>query len=163
MLGKSEVEEMYSKHMLALAMAATLSLAGCGSDKEPTTQDSGIPLILGKYPHSSTGLPRSNECVFMGKIDSWNSLDDYTLIIYAPNARTPYLVQTTGPCDGLRYTNAVAIDKGVSGRLCSYGGGEILLDQTFAPNRCSVGAIHKITLDEAKQLRDEFREGRYNR
>jgi hypothetical protein len=148
---------------LLAACGLALCVAACSSGDKPATEDSGIPLILGKYPHSSTGLPKSNECVFMAKIDSWTELDDYTLIIYAPNGRTPYLVQTAGPCPGLRYSTAIAISEGVSGRLCSYGGGAIVLSGSNAPNRCSVGAIHKITMDEAKQVRQEFRDGMYRR
>lgn len=123
---------------LALAFAASAPGAGTGSrDRLP---------------------PITKECIFERSLHDWRPLDRYNLIVYAPSRRHPYHMELDFPCEQLRWADAIAfVSPHPDGRVCGFGGDYILVGDGFV-ERCPIGAIHKLTPEQAEELVAAFEE-----
>lgn len=115
-------------HRVVRAVGFVTPLAGCtfmAGEAEP--------------PYRPSRLPETTlECIFIRSIEDWKAIDAYRLVIYAPGRRNAYLVELNSYCPDLRFADSIALDSGLDGQLCGFGGDAILVGN----DRCTVGAIH---------------------
>lgn len=96
----------------ALLVVALVGLAGCSSAP----------------PHAPQTAVR-DECIFLRSLDSWQALDDWSLVVWTAAGRTPYLVTLLRPAPSLRSAFTIGFeDANGDGMICSYGRDALLLD-----------------------------------
>src|SRR5262250_1164412 len=90
---------------------------------------------------TSPALAVKDNCVFVRTIDGFNVIDDQTLIIYTgPNSA--YRVNLFGYCQGLRWTETIAIDSR-DGMLCWPANNHIIFFDHGFRNTCPVDSVLK--------------------
>ncbi|MCC7410940.1 MAG: hypothetical protein IT495_04830 [Gammaproteobacteria bacterium] len=134
---------------LALALTAVMGASAQDQVKDPTVRDR-LPAI-------------SQECIFERSLHDWRALDRYNLIVWAPSRRHPYHVELDFPCDQLPWVDTIGFtNRPGDGRICGFGGDSIVVGRSFT-ERCPIGAIHRITPEQAQALIATFRQAREQR
>ena len=104
-------------------------------------------------------LPKmTTECMFFRTIYDWRALDPYNLIVWFNNRNTPRHIELETACYSARFVDTIAFTSGPDERLCAYGGDAVIIGD----QRCTIGAINKITKDEAKVLITKYKK-RYSK
>ena len=99
---------------------------------------------------------KGGDCVFSRTISNWDSIDNETLIIYAPTRHDPYLVKLWTPVFGLKSEFAVGIQDGDNdGRFCDYGRDAIVVRSPAGPERYNVRSVHRLDEAQAKALMED--------
>lgn len=143
---------------IVLAVVTAAVLLGAAND-HPTPSAGAAPDQQAVSPENDPvfdnlegrrkGLPKGGmDCLFFHSIYDWRAVDRYNLIIWAPNRQSPYLVALDRPCDGLTFTDTIALSSTLDGRLCAFGRDAVIVDH----DRCSIGAISKLSKDELNYL-----------
>jgi hypothetical protein len=125
-----------NRFILALALAAA-TLPVQAETLESHVEIQGLRIETGSR---SRLPPLTQQCVWFRSVSDWHALDEYNLLIWAPSRKHPYLVELDSPCREARWAESLAFSSRDS-RLCGYGGDRILVGR----DRCSIGAIHKLT------------------
>lgn len=105
-----------------------------------------------KFPKLTT------ECMFFRTIYDWRALDPYNLIVWFNNRNTPRHIELETACYSARFVDTIAFTSGPDERLCAYGGDSVIIGD----QRCTIGAINKMTKDEAEELITKYK-NRYNK
>jgi len=124
-----------------------------------------FPLILGACTQTSQyrgtleesyfrpGFPETTlECIFIETLYDWKALDASRLIVWAPSRKSPYLLVLDQPCSQMRFVDRIGFSDR-DGRLCGFGRDAIIIPGSF-PERCTIGAIHRLDEQTAKKLLD---------
>ncbi|MFQ5533408.1 MAG: DUF6491 family protein [Sphingomonadales bacterium] len=130
---------------VCLAFAIALGAAadeGSGQEKSPHARD--------KLP------PITQECMFFNTIYDWRALDPYNLIVWFNNRNTPRHLELETACYSARFVDAIAFTSNRDGRLCAFGGDSVVIGDM----NCAIGAMHKITPEQADELVAEFKKRR---
>lgn len=88
----------HAHRLVALAGALSFTLAACATQ-----------------PASLAELPGTEGCFWTRLVYDWVALDDSTLLVSAPNDRSPYLVKLMGPIPGLAAREHLAFHTGREG------------------------------------------------
>jgi hypothetical protein len=104
--------------------------------------------------------PKGGDCLFSRTISDWSSIDDETLIIYAPTRHDPYLVKLWAPVFGLRSEFAIGIqDANNDGQFCDYGRDSIVVrSPAGTPERYPVRTLTRLDEAQAKAMLDSRKE-----
>lgn len=107
--------------------------------------------------------PITSQCIFIRSLSDWRALDRYNLIVWAPSRKHPYHLELDSACHDLRHVEAISFTAGADGRLCGFGGDAVIVSSGGWTDRCSIGAIHKLTMESAEELIAAFKQLRENR
>jgi hypothetical protein len=104
---------------------------------------------------AAASKPRGGDCMFSRTIDDWTVVDDETLIVWAPDHKSPYLVKLFFPEFGLKSAFALGfLDKDNDGLICDVGR-DALIARSIIPGRADhipLRTVQRIDVAEAKQL-----------
>jgi hypothetical protein len=136
---------MFARMLLATLAVAVAGVAGCAA---PRPQAS---------PHTTVAnakLPGSEACIWTINIQSWEVLDNQTLLVQAPMSKDLYLLKLFAPIQGLPFAERLAfIDRVRNGQICKddelAAGGPI-------PERWPITSVRKLTPAEGDQLRSQY-------
>lgn len=143
---------------IVLAVLAAAVLAGAGGHE--SASDNGTPdgrqtvspendPVFDNLDGRRKGLPHGGtDCIFFHSIYDWRAVDRENLIIWAPNRQSPYLVSLDRSCDGLLFTDTIALSSTLDGRLCAFGRDAVIVQH----DRCPIGAISKLSKDQLEYL-----------
>ena len=120
--------------------------------EEKITNPNDPGFILEDRPSYSSSDDR--QCIFFRTLYDWRPLNRTHLIVWAPSRRQAYLLQLDRPCWGLRFTNNLGFYSRDSS-LCSYGGDAIIVDDGVGNERCTIGAITKLTDESLESILDQ--------
>lgn len=96
---------------------------------------------------------QTTECMVFRTIYDWRALDRYNLIVWFDDRNTPRHIELETACYSARFVDTIAFTSGPDERLCAYGGDAVIMgDQS-----CTIGAMRKITKDEAKELISKYK------
>ncbi len=101
------------------------------------------------------GKPRGGDCMFSRTIDDWTVVDDETLIVWAPDHKSPYLVKLFFPEFGLKSAFALGfLDKDNDGLICDVGRDAIIARGIIpgSADRIPLRTVQRIDVADAKQL-----------
>jgi Family of unknown function (DUF6491) len=128
------------KTMMALSM---MSLTACATDQ---------------LSAENKTAPMGNDCVFFSGVNDWRTLDNSTLVIWAPGGKEAYEVTVTMPLPGLKFAQSLAfIDGTQDGRLCSYGRDAIALNEGSAQQQSSIRSIRRLDAAGMAQLEEKYK------
>jgi hypothetical protein len=100
---------------------------------------------------AAANLPGTEACVFTFNIQSWQVLDNQTLLIEAPLKNDVYLVKLFAPANNLPFAMRVGFqDRDRDGQICRQD--EIIVGGPV-PDHWPITALRKLTLAEANALR----------
>jgi hypothetical protein len=85
----------------------------------------------------------ADNCVFLNSIDSFNVINDETLIVFN-GPKEAYRVNLFGPCRSLRHTETIAVDSR-NGLLCWPANNHIV---TSRGERCTVDTVLRLAPKE---------------
>jgi len=143
-----------------LTAAWTLSAPPAAAQDAPATEEESAPkspndpgYVLEERPgrYSKGG----NQCIFFRRLYDWRPLNDTNLIVWAPSRKFPYHIQLAQRCRGLRFTLSLGFYSRDS-NLCPFGGDAVLVDSGAGrPERCSIGAITKLSEEALESLLEQ--------
>jgi hypothetical protein len=123
---------------LAFALLLAALTGGCAA--------TGAPAARATAP-----LPGTDACIFISSIQSWDVVDQSTLIVYAPLNKDAYLVKLFEPVPELPFKERIGFeDTTHSGQLCSDR--DELLVRGDIPRRVPIVAVRRLTSDQVKRL-----------
>lgn len=129
-----------ARHRAAAALGAALLLLATTAPAQETPPAEGA---------------NRNACVFFRTLYDWKPINNSNLIVWAPNRRSPYHLQLTRPCHGLRTAQTLGFSSR-DGQLCPYGGDSILLDNgSGRPDRCTIDSITRLDEGALQALLDQ--------
>lgn len=138
--------------VLALGLTFALSLGAVAqeAEAEDEAQDATEDEV-GRPPRKFPKMTR--ECMFFRTIYDWRALDPYNLIVWFNNRNTPRHIELETACYSARFVDTIAFTSR-DNRLCAFGGDSVIIGDM----QCSIGALNKLTPDEADALTAKFKE-----
>jgi len=123
----------------ALAVALSFSAIACASAAKPS------------QPANADGAGTRDTFLWLRSIDGFNAIDDEHIVLSSGTRHA--LVKTFGRCDGLRYSETIALDAPL-GYLDRSGVGQIVYRQGLAGvRRCPIDRIVAVKdVGEARAL-----------
>lgn len=135
--------------MVLSALLSTSALAGETQTAAATTATTASTSA------SAESKPRHGDCIFSRNIEDWRVLDDRTLIVYAPNHNSPYLVKLFRPGFALKSEFTLGfLDRNNDGMICD-GGPDYILQREPGrgfSDRIPIDSVQRIDQAEAKEL-----------
>jgi hypothetical protein len=105
--------------------------------------------------NTDASKPRGGDCMFSRTIDDWTVVDDETLVVWAPDHKSPYLVKLFFPEFGLKSAFALGfLDKDNDGLICDVGRDAIIARGIIpgSADRIPLRTVQRIDVADAKQL-----------
>lgn len=98
--------------------------------------------------------PHGGDCIFSRTIDDWTVVDNETLIVWAPNHRTPYEVKLFFPEFGLKSALTLGfLDRDNDGLICDVGRDAVIVRGVPGmPDRVPLRTVQRIDIAQANQL-----------
>lgn len=103
---------------------------------------------------SAEPKPHGGDCMFSRTIEDWTVVDDQTLIVWAPDRRSPYEVKLFSPGFGLKSAWTIGfLDKDNNGLICDYGRDSVIVrGAPGMPDRIPLRSVQRIDVAQADQL-----------
>jgi hypothetical protein len=137
------------RRFIPIFTATLLSIWTCaqaGEDKAQAGEDQAAEIAAAA---SKPTEAKGGDCVFSRTISNWESLDNETLIIWAPTRHDPYLVKLWMPAFNLKSEFSLGVlDADNDGQLCDYGRDAIVVRSPGGPERYKIRTLQR--LDEAQ-------------
>jgi len=130
------------------ALVAAVSLMG-----------GGMLVATGGHSQPAPSAPKSEQACFWARdINGFNAPDEKTVYIRVGVSEL-YRLDLMVPCSGLTFRQDIGLEREPSGDsfVCSPMQATVVYRDGGIPQRCPVGAIHKLTPEEATALPKKFR------
>jgi hypothetical protein len=140
---------MFTRLLIGASVAL---LAACASAPQMSTAAHGASAsATSTSGTAAANLPGTEACVFSFNIQSWEVLDNQTLLIQAPLKNDVYLVKLFAPANNLPFAMRVGFqDRDRDGQICRQD--EIIVGGPVV-DHWPITAVRKLTLAEANELR----------
>ena len=128
-------------------------------DEKPSPEEA--PAFQTEVPLNPEDIPppppleNGNDCFPRRSVSNFEVLSRTHLIVFAPSKRHPYLVEVSGTCVGLRFSETIAFESRDS-RICSYGGDDLLVERS----RCPIRNITKFDEASLELVRAQYSQRR---
>jgi hypothetical protein len=136
------------------------TLAHAAGDKPQAGDDKGSADKAAEIA-AAASMPtkaKGGDCIFSRTISNWDSLDDETLIIWAPSRHDPYLVKLWMPAFGLKSEfNVGILDADNDGQLCDYGRDAIVVSEPGGPQRYKIRTLQRLDEAQAQAMLDSHK------
>ena len=141
--------------LVALTFAGAWHHAARAQNKSPDAA-AAAPTESSARPGMPDRLPKvTADCEFFRTIYDWRALDPYNLIVWFNNRNTPRHIELETACYQLRFVDTIAFTSR-DNRLCAFGGDSVIVGD----EQCKIGALNKITPEEARALIAKYEKGR---
>ena len=140
---------MHLRFVLA-ACVALLAAAGCASTN---TTGVGIDAQRAALYRAHAGEPIDG---FLGRINSWTSLDDTALVVWT-GANRGYLLEVMGPCQELPWAHTITLSNGQFDRVSRFDELRVI-GRGVAAIPCQIREIRPIDVKAVKEARKQARE-----
>ena len=98
-------------------------------------------------------LTRTSDCVYQSSIDSFDSLDERHVVLFADGRRRAYLAEVTGACFSLdSQVSLVTVDGDGNGQVCGYGRDSVAFRGMGRVENCRILGLEELSGDRRLEL-----------